>query len=53
MEVQLIQSQIIKKSRNNIDPVDGYHVKKIKNIYYLIKTKIINYEFRIITKSRT
>lgn len=51
MVAQFIQAQILQKSREYIQPIEGCHVKKIKSFYYLIKTT--QHEFRIITKSRT
>lgn len=44
MEVIFIQAKTIKSSKFPIESQDGFHVKKIKNTYYLIKTIIINYD---------
>lgn len=51
MVAQFIQAQILQKSKEYIQPIEGCHVKKIKAYYYLIKTT--QHEFRIITKSGT
>lgn len=46
MAVQLIQATTIKKSNEPIPPQEGYHVKKIKYWYYLIKTTTIEINYK-------
>ena len=46
MEVQFIQASILKKSKEPIPLVEGYHLKKIKSYYYLIKTTIIELNYK-------
>ena len=46
MEVQFIQASTIKTSNDPITDIPkGYHVKKIKGKYYLIKTTVIELDY--------
>lgn len=48
MEVKFIQALTIKKSNEPITDIpEGYHVKRIKKKYHLIKTTVIELEYPI------
>lgn len=53
MEVKLIQATSIKTSNDPITDIpEGYHVKRVKKKYYLIKTTEIEVKF-IVDKDKT
>lgn len=53
MEVKFIQATTIKTSNEPITDIpEGYHVKKIKRKYYLIKTIVIEMEYPINNKQQ-
>jgi hypothetical protein len=47
MAVQLIQATTIKSSKTPIELEDGCHLKKIKGMFYLIKTHSIEIDYPI------
>ena len=50
--MQLIQAEQIRRSKDYIEPTDGFHTKKIKGYYYLIKTTTIEYNYYKINKQQ-
>ena len=53
MEVKFIQASTIKTSDKLITDIpEGYHVKKIKRKYYLIKTTTLEMDYPLIDKTK-
>ncbi len=53
MAVQFIQASVLKKSKDPIPLVEGYHLKKIRKYYYLIKTTTIDINYKHKTNEKT
>ena len=47
MEVKFIQAIVIKYSKTPIELEDGCHLKKIKGMFYLLKTHSIEIDYPI------
>lgn len=45
MEVKFYQAKIIKISKNPIELQEGCHLAKVKGIYFLVKTHIIEIDY--------